>query len=154
MPDTTDAPYGASVPGVRGLLPHRTITNASKPSEEDVARFLSGIGGKVYARVARALAAVEDTDETAELTELARQSIELGAAAMTEDAAFPERAGVAGTGYGEVLWVRHRDTLADLLAGLGIDATEGTVVAVVDDPVGVFPEPLFTRDYAAVPPRW
>lgn len=46
-------------------------------------------------------------------------AVELGAAAYLVDAAYPQRAGVNDqASYGEVLWTRHRQAVADLAEAL------------------------------------
>lgn len=147
MPDT-DAPappYGASVDGVRGLLPHRTLNPASKPSEGNAARWLVQQGARVRARIGVAYDAL-GVDERAGVDVLAAGVVELAVAAMVEDAAYPERAGVASTGYGEVLWARSREAWGDLLAALGVDEGEAGTGQAAGEPAFTFPEPLFRRD--------
>ncbi len=122
--------YGASVDGVRAFLPHRVIDAASAVSTVDVERFLSVVGQRVASAIDGPLGRLEAlgaNDPTvaplaAAFRTNARGLVELGAAAMTEDAGFPERSGIDATdsSYGAVLWDRFTTGL-DGLAG-GIDA--------------------------------
>lgn len=147
----TDGPvgvrYGATLDGVRGLLPHRTLNPSTKPSEEHAARWLTSTSGRVATRIRRVYDLLDDEGKH-DVDVLAANVVELAVAAMVEDAAYPERAGVADTSYGAVLWTRHREALGDLYAALGIDDGDAGVGsdATVGAPSFVFPEPLFRRD--------
>ena len=74
-------------------------------------------------------------------------AVELGAAAYLVDAAYPQRAGVNDSAsYGEVLWTRHRQAVADLA-----EALESHLIAPDDDKKpryhagrGGFPPAVFT----------
>lgn len=120
--------YGASLAGVRGHLQHHELTSSSKPSEADAQRFLNQIGGWVLAKVGQ-------IPEASERYTLATTAVELGAAAMVESGAFPERAAEADTELAGWLWNRYREALADLQVA----------DAEVDElPDAYFPEPIFT----------
>lgn len=76
--------------------------------------------------------------------------VELGAAAYLVDAAYPQRAQVNDqASYGDVLWTRHRQALADLDAAL-----EAWITRPVDPHpdrygrgVGGFPPAMFTDEW-------
>lgn len=132
--------YGASVEGVRALLPHRGISETTKPSDQQVERFLEAASRWVTAR-AGAL------DPASALYAHARTATELRAAAMAEDAAYPERSGRAGSGYGEVLWARANEALEEIVEVIGpepiIDPTDPTTAG--KRPAFSFPEPAWRR---------
>lgn len=116
------ARYGATVDGVRALLPHlEPLTAATVPTVGQVQEHVDRMSEVVAARVGEALATVVDADQLVALTGLARAAVELGAAAWTEDARYPERAAMADTSYGQVLWSRYREVLEALLIALGVD---------------------------------
>ncbi|HVL32574.1 MAG TPA: hypothetical protein VM600_03230, partial [Actinomycetota bacterium] len=75
-------------------------------------------------------------------TGAARALVCTGAAAMYQDAAFPERSGRASDAYGEVLWTRFREGLADLVRRLGSDPA----AAVPGAPSYSFPDAMILRD--------
>lgn len=117
--------YAGSVDGVRALLPHRVIDVTSKPTQAQVDTFVGAIRALVASRLGPAdLLSDLYFDGTPgrrdRLLAAADHVIELGAAAMTEDAMSPERADpTSGSRYGAVLWERHRQALTDLLADAG-----------------------------------
>lgn len=136
-------PYGAELGDVRALLPHRRIAEDTSPTEEQVAGFVAQAANLVRARVGD-LAAHSDV---AALEEAARAVVALRAAAMAEDAAFPERASTADTSYGTVLWNRATEALEELLEALDLEDAGGgqpgqTAAGGV---ASSFPAPAFTR---------
>lgn len=147
-------PYAAMVDdgaggGVRAHLPLLPIGADTTPSTGNVEHYLRTLSNSLRARIGD-LAGHADADA---LTAAARDVVEVGAAAMAEDAAFPERADQADTSYGNVLWARYRQLLADLLITLGIDpdqpgTTPGAGGAAGAGIASSFPPPLFARDTA------
>lgn len=146
------ADYTGSLPGVRALLPHRTIDAESKPSQDDVSRYLATVRGMVAGRIGPAdlLPDLYGDGATmgrrAELIASAGGVIDLGAAAMTEDASFPERADpTASSRYGAVLWERFRQALDELAVAAGGSTEDGIVVvggaAAAGIPAASFPAP-------------
>lgn len=128
--------YGADRAGVQALLTNRRITDSSTPSLTDVDRYLAMVAGWVAG--ALRIAGVDAPDRDA-----AAGVILLGAAALTEDAAHPERAGEGDSSYGAVLWDRYQSELERLASG------EPEAEASDDDNEGAacsFPEPMFVRD--------
>lgn len=143
--------YDAALPGVRALLPHRRIAPDTRPDEGAVELFLERVSGQVRARVGDLTAYADG----AAYADAARLAVELGAAAMAEDAAFPERASTADSDYGAVLWTRYREALADLVAILNLEEAAGgssgggvEVPVVSGRAVASFPEPLLRREVA------
>jgi hypothetical protein len=135
------ADYAATIEGVRALLPHRAIGPGSKPSEGQVNRFLEAGSRWVTARAGVLTAGTPAYNH-------ARTIVELRAAAMAEDAAFPERSGRAGSGYGEVLWERANEALEELLEVIfdpGDPDAGGVEGPLADTPAFSFPEPAWRR---------
>lgn len=138
------ADYGTTTADVQPHLPHFVIGEATKPSAGDVAGFIATISNWVGSRTRGAIA-----DDDLDTLGWAKGIVALGAAAMTEDARFPERAGLATTEYGAVLWDRFRTALDELLEGLGLDTEPGgggTIDVTPDSPSFAFPLPLFVRN--------
>ena len=145
------AEYGGTLDTVRAFLPHRTIDDESKPSDEQVGTYLTTIRGQVLGRLGPAdllpdVYADGTVGRRAVLLDFAEGVIGLGAAAMTEDASFPERADpTANSRYGAVLWERYRQALDDLAraAGETADGAGGgvSVGGPADLPSAVFPPP-------------
>lgn len=133
------ADYGQTLDGVRALLPHRSITTTSTPTEAQVTAMLNAAAAWVEARTQGRL----ELAEHASARPLAGHAVELYAAAQAEDATFPERADRASSSYGSVLWDRFRQALEDLLGALGLSGEAVTTTAGA--PAYAFPEPLFTR---------
>lgn len=151
--------FAATLEGVEAYLPHlKPIADTDKLDPASVIVFLAEVGGTVAVRVdplLRQVDALADTGAIAvadrdALYDTARRLTELGAAAYTQDAAFPELAatGETDTRYGATLWGRFLTGLDNLAA-----AATAAVAAAQDDtpaspvgPSGSFPEPLFVRD--------
>lgn len=131
--------FGATVDDVRALLPHRTIDVHTRPSLEAVGRFLTGSSARVAARIGT------PGTVTATLEAAARNVVAHMAAAMAEDAAFPERAAVADTDYGNVLWTRATLLLGELLTAAGVDPTEPGGGLTATGAAASFPAPLWAR---------
>lgn len=151
-------PFGATPDGVGNYLPELPIEAGQKINPDRVTAFLEEVGGRVAGAVSRGLAAAQvlaDADPTLqpdvdEFTTAARRLTELGAAAYTQDAAYPEMAAAAETDqrYGAVLWGRFEAGLATLtgnLAGWLIahqESGEGAPAGIASS----FPPPLIRRD--------
>lgn len=137
------ADYGASVAGVRRLLPTVDIEASSEPSESDVQAWLAEFTGNVARRLGNVSALTEA--QVGEITVAARGLVHLGVAATVYDAHFPERAGLTDQSYGQVLWGRYSDGLDELDAE--VEALTGEEAAGGADASGVplyyFPEPAF-----------
>lgn len=141
---TPTVPYGATVEGVRDLLPHRTIDASSSPSEADVTGYLVAVGARTAARLGPPTSWPADVDP-AVVNDAARGLVELGAAGYTDDASFPERASTVGSSrYGAVLWERYREGLDDLVRIVNPPAGPGAVNTTGRPAIHTAP-PLFTR---------
>jgi hypothetical protein len=145
--------FGASIEGVRALLPHKTIGPTSRPTEAAVETYLEGGAGWVSARIGPGNTALLVADDPR--TEWARSLVELYAGAFVEDAAFPERAAPGDTSYGGVLWERFLRGLDELLEALGEPVEPGgegeEPGAVVGPLLYSFPAPVLITA-PAVPP--
>lgn len=154
------APFGATLDGVKAYLPHLDLDAGDRVGPEDVARFLDTIGGTVAGRLTWPLARLQELQDlgtapagTVEAYTLSAAGVvEMGAAAMAQDASFPELSAAreTDTSYGAALWARHRQALDDLLAEVTAELARYDV-ATVDasaeaSAAGAFPEPMFTRD--------
>lgn len=143
---TPEANYDATVDSVRGLIPHRRITDASKPSTEEVEGFLAAIAQEVALVVEELEARGYSATSVTRARTFAKGLVALGAAAMTEDAAHPERTGRAGSSYGEVLWERYTGRLTSFVDLLNFDEDEGEGGAGFGSAGHTFPETnLFDR---------
>ena len=149
----TPAHYGASFGGVQALLPGRRITDKTPTTPSDVRGFLATIGHQVAARIRGRLGELEVLAGAAEglhFRQAARGLVQLGAAAMVEDAGFPERAGVdaTDTSYGAVLWARYREGLDGLVASIDGEIERRRAKArQLDASPGISsPEPTFRLD--------
>lgn len=141
------ADYGATLDGVRGLLPHRELSAASQPTATQAEALLDRASGWVAARVGGAIALLPEA-EAVRATELARTAVELGGAALIHDASHPATTGRGDSAYGPLLWTRFREALADLLGLLGLSdgAGGGGEVAAAREPLYRFPDPAFSRE--------
>ena len=111
MPDPY---YGATIDGVRGKLPHRTISTTTKPNQAQVDQFLTEISNRVAARIG-AVDTILDVDRRAQITAAAQGLVHLGAASLTEAAGAPEHAdSEAQTSYSSWLWARFESGLTEL----------------------------------------
>lgn len=134
MPD-----YGATIDGVKAHLPHRRIEDNTRPSTDDVQRYLETTTRWVTMRVGVLAEGTPGFDH-------ARGAAEIGAAAMAEDASFPERSGRAASSYGEVLWARFQEAIDELLESLGLTGEGGGGPAVAGErPAFNFPDPAWRR---------
>jgi hypothetical protein len=141
------ADFGAEVAGVRRLLPTIEITEATTPSEEDVAAWLAEFSGEVGRRIGGLLAAYEaGSSELAELTAAGARLVYFAVAATVYDAHYPERAGTDG-GYGAVLWQRYTAGLDALDTDDLTDAGDGGAAAAGATLDASFPEPMFPDDF-------
>lgn len=113
--------FGASVDGVRALLPHRRIDETSRPSLADVERFLAQGSGWVALRLGypTSFEALDPDDQRPHFEALAAGLVELYAGAFAEDAAHPEQAGPGESSYGSILWERFLRGIDELLEALG-----------------------------------
>jgi hypothetical protein len=127
VPVPSDAPYGATIAGVAALLPWRTFTDSSRPTQAQVEGWLAGeIGGMVAAR----LGPIDDVAVPLEplrnrLQIAARGLVHLGTAALAEAAGEPEAMEREASAYASWLWERFTEGLA---------ALEVTVDAAVPGP--------------------
>lgn len=144
--------YG-DIEGVRALLPGRRITDSTPTKPAHVERFLDTVGHQINARMAERLAALElmlpphEAELLFHFRQAARSLAELGAAAMVEDAGFPERAAVnvTDTSYGAVLWARYREGLDTLVAATDAELERRRTLAhqVDASPAVSSPDPTF-----------
>lgn len=135
-------PFGATVADVKALLPHRRWTPDSKPTVDDVERFLVSHASVLNVRLDPPPA---DPDKAARLTRLARRAIVLGAAAQADAAAGPERARPnSPSSYAEWLQARYSEAV-DAAEAYFVELTgEGDIPAGGDpdaDPAWAFPDP-------------
>lgn len=146
-PSPSNASYGTTVDDVRGLLPHRSISDISKPTAAQVAGFITIASDWISNRLGD-LAGVTPAQRSAAAAN-ARGLAALGAAALTEEAGSPERAGMADGGYGGWLWQRFKEGVDEALEALSkptVDLGGGGEAPVGDHPAIVAPIPLFYRD--------
>jgi hypothetical protein len=105
--------YGATVPGVQSYIPHRVITETSTPSTVQVQQFLANVASQVSLTIG-------DLDRLtgtflADVISNAQMCVLLGAAAWTEDSAFPEQTDRQdSSSWGAVLWARFNMLLQQL----------------------------------------
>lgn len=141
-------PFGATIQDVRNLLPLRTISPVSKPNDQAVHDLLVTTSDWVASRIGE-LAAPLDPDVIVAVQGAAKGVAAMGAAALTENATFPERAGVAGSSYGDWLWIQYLRGIDELLETLQkpTEDTGGPGEAPAGDvPAFATPDPLFSRD--------
>jgi hypothetical protein len=145
VPVPSDAPYGATIGGVAALLPWRTFTDSSRPTQAQVQGWLAGeIGGMVAARLGPIDdAAVPDADRRARLQIAARGLVHLGTASLAEAAGEPEALERETSAYAAWLWARFEDGLASL---------EVTVDAAVAGPGEAGVGELGEADWSFPPP--
>lgn len=146
-PEDPVAPYGAVVEDVRGLLPHRSISAASRPTAAQVAAFLAITSNWVANRLGD-VTGLTPAQQAAAVAN-ARGLAALGAAALTEEAGAPERAGMADAGYGGWLWARFKEGIDEALEAVSKptqDPGGGGEAPAGDHPAIVSPLPLFSRD--------
>lgn len=141
------ATFGASVGDVLALTPEREITDETPTTLADVRGFVAHIGHQVTAELAGRLATLEElggADAVYPFRVAARGVVTLGAAALTQDSGYPERAGVASAdqSYGAVLWTRYRSSLADLAGAIDADIKRRRPARASDDPGISSPEPF------------
>lgn len=139
--DVPVVPFGASLDGVKGLLPTRTFSSTSMPTIDQVERFIYEIAAEVVLRVGDLSDLPESIRDRA--VEYARSAIHLGAAASAEDAGHPEAS--QDSGYGDRLWERYEramTTLAEVVDGaVDGDLPDGGTSGSAGH---TFPPPLFT----------
>jgi hypothetical protein len=166
QPETpvTVPPFGATVAGVRALIPDAPIpeqlaTGVKGVDAGMVRGWLRELSGRVDRRLAgwRGLRLERNAEETAEdapspreaLIETAAGLVHTAAASYTEDARFPTRAEQNDSRYGAVLWRRFEAGLAELDGWLRDQLDEGDEgdlepeAAAADAPAYSFPLPAF-----------
>jgi hypothetical protein len=136
--------FGASLEGVKALLPTTELDDDTRPTAQQVRGFIDGIGALVSARIGDLATVSADRRDVFELA--ARGVVHLGAAAMAEDAAHPSMTGPDDTSYGSVLWERYREQLDDLAALFASEDGGGPLVGGGGEPAVSAPPPLFRRD--------
>lgn len=114
---TDGGPYfGATIDGVSGHLPDRVFSNASRPTEADVGRFIMEIAARVSARIG-AVDTITDTSRRAAILSAARGLVHLGVASWAEAAGMPEEAEADNAStYSTWLWHRYTEGLDELAA--------------------------------------
>lgn len=128
MPD-----YGATIAGVKALLPSRVIGDDTAPSNANLVSWIGEISDRVTG-------VIGEIEESSRFWAAARAVVHIGVAATYWDAAFPEHSGVDGR-YGTVLWERFEKELARLQKAMGDDPD----TADPTDPSYCFPDPMFIR---------
>lgn len=160
----TVPPFGATVAGVRALVPDapipETLPAGVKGVDAGMVRgWLRELSGRVDRRLAgwRGLRLERNADEQAEdapspreaFVDAARGLVLTGAASYTEDARFPTRSEQNDSRYGAVLWRRFEAGLAELDAWLKAELDTGDekdldpATAAADAPAYSFPPPAF-----------
>lgn len=148
----TFALYGASLGGVRALLPHRDIDATTKPNVDQVEGFLAGAAGRVFAAIGSLDGLPTDPidalggDSVLDVaTRLARHLVHLDAASLVEASSSPELARPNDTtSYADWLQQLYTTVLAQLTAlvdrylpGAGIPADGADATA--GEPAWSFP---------------
>lgn len=149
--------FGATRAGVLDYVPHRQLSDTTKPSLGQVDRYLGDVANRVQVRLGgrlRALRGVAGTssDLAADLATYEAQAanlVELGAASFVEGAGYPERnAGVdqEETTLGATYWARFQTGLKELEGA--IRETLGRQPDQLDtaqSPAYAFPDTITTR---------
>lgn len=139
----------STLDGVRAHLPNLAITATSKPTETQAQALLDTARDWAASRVGDLSVYTPTTVAAVELT--VDRLVEMGAAGLVSNASFPERAGAAGSGYGDWLWTQFLHGLDEVLETLNKPTEEGGAGGGVEAPIGdvpvySLPEPTFYRD--------
>ncbi len=121
---------------VRGVNAKRTYDTTTTPTQVQVEEFIERIAAEIDVVMGGRGLTVPVTTPAALVTFL-EQLNALGAAAMAEQAMFPESKGQMSVPAGAVLWKRYQDGLAWL--------KEGSLPSDADDAAAI-PFGLFTRE--------
>lgn len=158
--------YGATAAEVlSSYLPHRRITASSTPNTGQVEALIGDVATLVSLRVGPGLAALASAGATdaraAEYAQTAEQAagvlVRIGAAALADDSAFPERGEVdqEDTSYGRTLWARYERGLKDLAALIqGYLTSIGTGSQAALMPYWGFPDTVARRATTTWQERW
>ncbi len=146
LPSPPDSAYGASVDGVRALLPMRTITTdpTSRPTEGQVFGWLEDWAAEVRGRVGN-LELVADSARRADMVRLARKAVHYRTAADAEASGGPETVGEDGTtSYARWLVAQYEAVMARLGAMADAERTdddpgEGVGMPSLEEPAWSFP---------------
>jgi hypothetical protein len=98
--------YGATIAGVNAYVPHRRVNPSSTPSAVQVQQFMDAIASELSL-------AIGDLDRLSgdflqNVIIQAMTVVQIGAAAWTEDASFPEQTDPQDrSSWGAVLWARY-----------------------------------------------
>lgn len=152
---TATADLGATLRGVKALVPFLPVDGASKPSAVDVETFLEARSAQVLVAAAGRLRALDalavgDAGLTDDLVRCRLWAASLactGAAGDAVAAAYPEGADVeqTDTTYDGALHKEFRDGLAALVAALdGLLDDRSASTAADQDPAVCSPCPVFT----------
>lgn len=95
---------------VRGVNPKRTYDTTSTPTATEVEEFIDRIGAEIDV-VLQGRGLTTPITSPTELVSYLEQLNALGAAAMAEQAMFPEAKGMATVSSSEILWKRYREGL-------------------------------------------
>lgn len=143
-------PLGASLDGVRALLPGQPFDSTTRTTSAGVDRFLRAAIARVNLRF-DALE-VNDPDRATALRPWAAQLAETAAAAWADAAARPETADPNdASSYAEWLWRRFTEGLEELAALVDVDG-DGDIdepppaSGAAGSPAHSFPSPAFSRD--------
>lgn len=120
-----------------------------KITRAQVEKWVQRVMGQTYATLHRMRRLSEETRKG--FAPAFANAVELGAAAYLVDAAYPQRAGVNDqASYGDVLWTRHRQAVADLeeaIAGAWKDESSGGGPTPAGGPAGGRRPPIFTDEW-------
>jgi hypothetical protein len=144
MPDPT-AHFGATVAGVRALIPDTPVTDATRPSVASVVGWLDTWDARVARKVGDLTAFADDL--ATDFAAVAADVVHTRVASITEDAAHPERL-PDDNRYAKVLWDRADVLLAELVADVDEARGEEGITVDPEAPAGYFPEPVRWLDVA------
>lgn len=138
--------YGATEADVEGYLPHLTISNTSHPSTAQITQYLDAACQWVAMRLGDITSF--DAAEQLLINNHAMVVAELRAAAMAQNAAFPELAGDK-TQLGASLMAQSEDALNEALEAMGegvggVSGGRGVSPGPPTLPAAYFPPPKVT----------
>lgn len=145
-------PFGATVALVAALLPDATLPDTAADGQRVVTKaqvhqWINDTTAEVEIAIRGWETIREDIRDT--ISGRARAIVATGAAATTEAARTPERAGKADGSYADQLRTRYREDLAELVAAVRDYISEGSTTIGVSDTAGSsFPPPRLTDHMA------
>lgn len=114
-----------TITDVRGLNPKRTYNATSTPTQTQVETYVAQISSELDTILQGRGYSTPITEPTALVTFL-QQANAYGAAALAEQAQFPEASGTANTPHGAVLWKQYTEAREWLKNG-NLPTTGGAV---------------------------